>query len=80
MTDSGMTFNDVKLYLEKKLPKFTLKADDTIDIKTGKPYNENKLWIERDGQHIILDVQKVDTKAGAKKLKEFIELKWKGVK
>ena len=68
-----MNTQDVKQYLEKKLPAFTFR----LNKNEGQ---EHKLWIERDGQHIILDVQKVDTKAGAKKLKEFIELKWKGVK
>lgn len=68
-----MNTDELKQYLEKKLPNFTFKTN---------PYEgqEHKLWIERDGQHMVLDVEKVDTKAGAKKLKEFIELKWKGVK
>lgn len=64
---------ELKQYLEKKLPNFTFKTNP----HEGQ---EHKLWIERDGQHMVLDVEKVDTKAGAKKLKQFIELKWKGVK
>lgn len=68
-----MTTQELKQYLEKKLPNFTFKTNPNEG-------QEHKLWIEREGQHMVLDVEKVDTKAGAKKLKEFIELKWKGVK
>lgn len=65
-----MNTNEVKQYLEKELPNFEYKTNPNEG-------NEHKLWIERDGQHIILDVQKVVDEKGAKKLKEFIELKWR---
>lgn len=65
-----MTTNEIKQYLKKKLPDFEFK---TSDLEA----NENKLWIERDGQHMVLEVSKVENKKGAKKLKEFIEIKWK---
>jgi len=68
-----MTTEEIKAYLEEKLSEF-------IFITNPIEGNEHKLWIERDGQHMILDVAKVENEAGAKKLKEFIELKWKGVK
>jgi hypothetical protein len=67
-----MKIHEVKQYLEEKLPKFTFKLNENEG-------QENKLWIERDGQHIILDVEKVDSKRAAKKLKEYIEIKWKEV-
>lgn len=79
-----MNLLELKQYLEKKLPSFTFYTDEETKAKYDgkmvvKP-NENGLFVTRDGQALYLDVEKVDTKAGAKKLKEFIELKWKGVK
>lgn len=64
-----MNLKDIKQYLEERLPDFKF-------LTNPNPGNENKLWIERDGQHIILEISKVENKKGAKKLKEFIETKW----
>lgn len=79
-----MNIQELKQYLEEKLPSFTFYTDEETQAKyDGKMVvnpNENGLFVTRDGQAMYLDVSKVDTKAGAKKLKEFIELKWRGTK
>ena len=79
-----MNIEAIKQYLEKKLPEFTFYTDEETKAKyDGKMLvtpNPNGLFVTRDGQAMYLDVKKVNAKAGAKKLKEFIELKWKGVK
>ena len=67
-----MNTEAVKQYLETELPEFTYK---TSELEA----NENKIWIERDGQKLVLDVSKVSNKKEAKKLKSFIELKWREV-
>jgi hypothetical protein len=67
-----MNTEEVKQYLEKELPEFTY-------ITSELEANENKIWIERDGQKLVLDVSKVGNKKEAKKLKSFIELKWREV-
>lgn len=67
-----MTVEEIKTYLEQELPEFTYKTSD-LEV------NENKLWIERSGNKLILDVSKVASKKEAKKLKSFIELKWREV-
>jgi hypothetical protein len=35
--------------------------------------------VEREGQHLVLDISKVATKKDLKQLKSFIELKWRTV-
>ena len=68
-----MNTEEVKQYLETELPEFTYK---TSDLEA----NENKIWVERDGQHLVLDISKVATEKDLKQLKSFIELKWRSVK
>ena len=65
-----MDVNEVRQYLEKELPKFTYKLSDN-------PQNATKIWIERDGQKLVLDVRKVDGPKAAKQLKEYIAGLWK---
>lgn len=65
-----MDVNEVKEYLEKELPKFTYKISDL-------PANKNKIWIERSGQHIVIDVRKIDSDKAAKQLRDYIKGLWK---
>lgn len=74
-----MTTHEIKTYLEKELPEFTYKTDDSVDLLTNTKLNENKLWVEREGHYVVFDVSKVTGKKEAKKLKSFIELKWREV-
>lgn len=67
-----MTTQEVKDYLEKELPQFIYKTSDDF-------MNENKIWVERNGQYMVFDVSKVTGKKEAKSLKSFIELKWREV-
>jgi hypothetical protein len=71
-----MQVNEIKTYLEKELPDFKFIAG----TETPHEENWNSIRIVRDGKELVLDVSKVENKKHAKKLKEFIELKWRGVK
>lgn len=66
---------EIKDYLEKELPEFT------YILGTDTPHEENwqSIRIVRDGNELVLDVSKVTNKKEAKKLKSFIELKWREV-
>ena len=74
-----MNIDEIKNYLETELPDFIYKTDDSTNIQTGLQENINKIWVERDGQYIVLDISKVVTKKDLKQLKSFIELKWRSV-
>ena len=65
-----MTTEDVKQYLQKEIPDFEYKTSDL-------PENMNKIWIEREGQKLVIDVQKVETEKDAKQLRNYIEGLWK---
>lgn len=67
-----MNIEDIKAYLEKELPEFEYKTSD-LEV------NENKLWIEREGQHMVFDISKIAREKDLKSLKAFIELKWRQV-
>ncbi len=58
-----MTTQEVKAYLEKNLPEFTY-------ITSEHEANQDKIWIEREGQHMVFDVSKVETEKEANRWKQ----------
>lgn len=63
-----MKTDQVKEYLEQELPDFKYKTDEEN--------NPNAIWIERDGQKLVMDVHKVEGKREAKQLVKYISSKW----
>lgn len=65
-----MDLQEIKSYLEEKLPKFTF-------ITNNNKGNEKSIWIERDGQHMIIDISRIQTKKQLKDFKDYIKGQWK---
>jgi len=71
-----MNVEEVKDYLETKLPEFTL----TTGKEAGQPeQNWNSIQVLRDGLHIVYDVSKVEDKKAAKQLLKLIQAQWSKV-
>lgn len=70
-----MKLTEIHEWLTQNMPDFEFIPG------TDTPHEENwnSILIKRDGQQLILDVSKVDNKKALKKLKEYIEAKWKQV-
>lgn len=69
-----MKFNEVKEYLEERLPDFTF----TSAQEAGQPEElHTAIRITRDNKYLDIDVRKIDNKSQANTLVDYIKGKWK---
>jgi hypothetical protein len=69
-----MTTDEVKTYLQKKLPKFNLMTGEEAKQPDK---NKNSIRFERDNKEIFFDVSRIESKKDADSLATHIKDLWK---